>query len=100
MIITTNGYNTQSKRFRALLENSAEYYARKMMRSDLCENIHLDIVVTKDLTKKEGVKQIYGYCHITDYRLSRPREFEIELDAKKRITKMLLTLAHEMTHLK
>ena len=100
MIITTNGYNTQSERFRNLLENSAEFYARKMMRSDLCGNIHLDIVVTKDLAKKEGVKQIYGYCHITDYKLSRPREFEIELDAKKRITKMLLTLAHEMTHLK
>jgi hypothetical protein len=100
MVITTSGYTTQSERFRTLLESSAEFYARKMMRSDLCENIHLDIVVTRDLAKKEGVEQIYGYCHITDYRLSRPREFEIELDAKKRITKMLLTLAHEMTHLK
>ena len=100
MIITTYGYKTQSKRFRTLLENSAEYYAQKMMRSDLCRNIHLDILVTKDLAKKEGVKQIYGYCHITDHRLSRPREFEIELDAKKRVTKMLLTLAHEMTPLK
>jgi hypothetical protein len=100
MIITTNGYKTQSERFRTLLEDSAEYYARKMMRSDLCENIHLEIIVTKDLEKKEGVNHIYGYCHITDDRLSRPREFEIELDAKKRVTKMLLTLAHEMTHLK
>jgi hypothetical protein len=100
MIITTTGYKTQSERFTTLLQSSAEFYAREMMRSDLCENIHLDIIVTKDLAKKEGVKQIYGFCHITDYRMSRPREFEIELDAKKRVTKMLLTLAHEMTHLK
>ena len=100
MIITTTGYKTQSERFVTLLEKSTEYYAKKMMRSDLCRNIELEIIVTKDLAKKEGVKQIYGYCHITDDRMSRPREFEIELDAKKRVTKMLLTLAHEMTHLK
>ena len=100
MIITTTGYKTQSERFVTLLEKSTEYYAKKMMRSDLCRNIELEIIVTKDLAKKEGVKQIYGFCHITDDRMSRPREFEIELDAKQRITKMLLTLAHEMTHLK
>ena len=101
MLITVSGYRSHSKRLVRMLEDASEFFALSMMRKDLVENIDLDIVLAKDLAKKEGITgSIYGYCNILDDRLSRPREFQIELCTSKRITKLLLTLAHEMTHLK
>ena len=62
-------------------------------------NIYLDIKLTKDLKKKE---KAYGYCHIVDDDLNKPREFMIELDASMRykFSDILIWLAHEMVHLK
>ena len=101
MLVTVSGYRSHSKRLVKLMEDASEFFASKMMRKDLVENIDLEIIIAKDLAKKEGVQgSLFGYCTILDDRLSRPREFQIEICAGKRITKMLLTLAHEMTHLK
>ncbi|SVC99149.1 uncharacterized protein METZ01_LOCUS352003, partial [marine metagenome] len=44
----------------------------------MAKNVDVFVKLTKDLKKKE---MAYGFCHITDDSLGRPREFMIELDA-------------------
>ena len=79
--------------------NAALYYGEVLLGKRMAKNIYLDIKLTKDLKKKEGA---YGFCHIIDDSLSRPREFMIELDASMRykFDQILTWLAHEMVHLK
>ena len=65
----------------------------------MARNILLEIKLTRELKQKE---QAYGFCHITDDNLDRPREFMIELDTsmKNPFDQVLIWLAHEMVHLK
>ena len=53
-----------------------------------------------EIVKKK--EQAYGYCHITDDNLNKPREFMIELDTSMihSFDQILIWLAHEMVHLK
>ena len=81
------------------VSNAALYYGALLLGTRMLNNIYLDIKLTKDLKKKE---QAYGYCHIIDDDLNRPREFMIELDTsmKHSFDQILIWLAHEMVHLK
>jgi hypothetical protein len=81
------------------LEESAWFYSRKLLGGRMAKYILLEVKLTKDLKKKEDA---YGYCHITDDSLSRPREFMIELDTSMRhpFDQILTWFAHEMVHLK
>ena len=61
----------------------------------------LDIVVKfSDLTKDNS----YGFCEADpeglSERLDRPREFKLEIHSKMKLRKLLLTIAHEMVHVK
>jgi len=61
----------------------------------------LEITVRlKDLTKTNA----YGFCTADPEgdadRLDRPRVFEIEVNSKMRLRKILETLCHEMVHVK
>jgi hypothetical protein len=99
MFINVEGYRTQNKRLVKLLEDSAEFYGRSLMRKDLCHNVGLDIVLYKDMDRAYGTKDILGWCGILDDNMSRPREFQIDLCTRQGTTRMLMTLAHEMVHL-
>ena len=81
------------------LGNASIDYGETLSGKRMANNTYLDIKLTKDLKKKE---QAYGFCHIVDDNLNKPREFMIELDASMRYSfKDILTwLAHEMVHLK
>ena len=99
MIVNIEGYRSHNQKLNALVQQSAEFYAEVLLGKRMAKNIYLDIKLTKDLKKKE---KAYGFCHIIDHSLSRPREFMIELDGSVRykFDQVLTWLAHEMVHLK
>ena len=99
MIVNIEGYRSHNQKLNALVQQSAEFYAEVLLGKRMAKNIYLDIKLTKGLKKKE---KAYGYCHIVDDSLARPREFMIELDTSMRykFDQILTWLAHEMVHLK
>ena len=99
MILCIEGYRSHNKNFHSALKAGAEFYAERLLGKRMANNIYLDIKLTKELKKKD---KAYGFCHITDDNLNRPREFLIEVDAsmKHSFEQILTWLAHEMVHLK
>ena len=99
MIIEIKGYRSHNVGLYQALGNASIDYGEILLGKRMANNIYLDIKLTKDLKKKE---QAYGFCHIVDDNLNKPREFMIELDTSMRHSfKDILTwLAHEMVHLK
>ena len=99
MQLYIEGYRSHNKELYQAVGNAALYYGALLLGTRMLNNIYLDIKLTKDLKKKE---QAYGYCHITDDNLNKPREFMIELDTSMihSFDQILIWLAHEMVHLK
>ena len=99
MQLYIEGYRSHNKELYQAIGSAALYYGALLLGTRMLKNIELDIKLTKDLKKKE---QAYGYCHITDDNLNRPREFMIELDTSMKygFDQILTWLAHEMVHLK
>ena len=99
MLITIEGYRKHNKALFCALGNAAEFYGDRLLGKRMARNILLEIKLTKDLKKKE---KAYGFCHVTDDNLNRPREFSIELDTsmKFKFDQIITWLAHEMVHLK
>ena len=99
MQLYIEGYRSHNKELYRALSSAALWYGAVLLGTRMVKNIYLDIKLTKGLKQKE---KAYGYCHIVDYNLNKPREFMIELDASmKHSTGQILTwLAHEMVHLK
>ena len=99
MQLYIEGYRSHNKELYQALGNAAIWYGAVLLGTRMVNNIYLDIKLTKELKKKE---KAYGYCHIIDDDLNRPREFMIELDASMKygFDQILTWLAHEMVHLK
>jgi len=93
MLLHIKGSN---KKVRKVVEQAAWYYAEKLMGKRLLGSLEITINLKKDLLIKEGnegsaVWEDDGY---------RSREFSIELDTTVKIRNLLITLAHEMVHVK
>ena len=99
MQLYIEGYRSHNKELSRALVSAAIWYGAVLLGTRMVNNIYLDIKLTKGLKQKE---KAYGYCHIVDDNLSRPREFCIELDASMKygFDEILTWLAHEMVHLK
>ena len=99
MQLYIEGYRSNNKELHRAIGSAALDYGEILLGTRMTKNIYLDIKLTNNLKKKE---KAYGYCHIVDDNLSRPREFMIELDASMKYTfeQILTWLAHEMVHLK
>ena len=99
MIIEIEGYRSHNLAFYRAVENAVEFYGEVLLGKRMAKSVHVSIKLTNNLKKKE---KAYGYCHIIDDSLSRPREFMIELDTsmKHPFDQILTWLAHEMVHLK
>jgi len=99
MIVEIEGYRSQNLDLYKAIGNAVEFYGEVLLGKRMAKNVHVSVKLTKNLKKKE---KAYGFCHIIDDSLSRPREFMIELDAsmKHSFDQILTWLAHEMVHLK
>ncbi len=99
MIVEVEGYRKQNLALYRAIGNAVTFYGETLLGKRMANNVHVLVKLTKNLKKKE---QAYGFCHITDDSLSRPREFMIELDASMKYSfdQILTWLAHEMVHLK
>ncbi len=99
MQLYIEGYRKHNKALYQTVGSAALFYGEVLLGKRMSKNIYLDIKLTKGLKKKE---KAYGFCHIIDDDLNRPREFMIELDASMKYSfdQILTWLAHEMVHLK
>ena len=99
MRVYINGYRSHNKALYDAINNAAWYYGLVLLGGRMARHVEVEIKLTKDLKKKEDA---YGYCHITDDSLSKPREFMIELDASTKFDfgQILTWLGHEFVHLK
>lgn len=76
--------------------NAMVFYGEKLMSKRMLAVIELRVVFVSRL---EAEHNIVGDCGWEDDNL-RPREFMIRLDAEMGRRKMLISLAHEMVHVK
>ena len=99
MIVEVEGYRSHNINLYQAVGEAVTFYGEVLLGKRMAKNVEVFVILSKDLKKKE---QAYGFCHITDDSLSRPREFMIELDASMRhpFSQILTWLAHEMVHLK
>ena len=101
MKLYIEGYRTQNHKLWNILTEASYYFCAHLLSKRMAtnSNLEVDIKLTKNLKQKEGA---YGFCHITDDDLNRPREFMIELDASmdNSIEQLVTWLAHEFVHLK
>ena len=99
MIVEVEGYRSHNIELHQAVGEAVSFYSEVLLGKRMANNVDVFVKLTKDLKKKE---KAYGFCHITDDSLSRPREFMIELDASMKwsFDQILTWLAHEMVHLK
>ena len=93
MILHIKGSN---KAVRRLIETAAWFYAEKLMGKRLMESLEITINLKKNLLSKEG----FEGTAIWEDDSYRPKEFTIEIDTTAKIRNILITLAHEMVHVK
>ena len=93
MLLHVKGSN---KKVRKVVEQAAWYYAEKLMGKRLLGSLEITINLKKNLLTKEGnegsaIWEDDGYRSI---------QFIIELDTTLKNRNLLITLAHEMVHVK
>ena len=93
MLLNISG---STKSTRKLVEFATWHYAEKLMGKRLMSDREIHIKLKRDLFKKTGCEG----TAIWDDDNRRPREFTIELDSTVSLRNMLITLAHEMVHVK
>jgi len=91
MIVMVRG--AKDNQLTKLLKMAANFFAEKLLSSQLSKNITLTIHIKDKLDAG-------GYCDYEDEGLPLPRTFNIEIKRIKTKIHMFLILAHEMVHLK
>ena len=95
MLIHVKGSN---KSVRKLVRLAAWYYAEKLMGRRSIANLEININLRKDMLKKENNEGTAIWED--DWRTAPHKEFLIELDCGVKIRNLLISLAHEMVHVK
>ena len=93
MLLHIKGSNQYNRK---LVYRATWWYAEKLMSNRLMSGLEIDINLRKNLVDKEGCE---GTATWEDEN-HRPKEFTIELDVTYSIRDALITLAHEMVHIK
>ena len=93
MLIHVKGSN---KTTRKIVKLAAWWYAEKLMGKRLIAGLDININLKKTLLDKDGSE---GTAIWEDESI-RPKEFTIVLDSGCAIRNILITLAHEMVHVK
>lgn len=94
MLISISGL--ADKRFQTTVEKACAYYAGLLLPKHIARSITLDVEFTGHLDKHAD-----GYCEVIGHnQRKKPREFEIQIQKNKSKRYMMMTIAHEMVHLK
>ena len=93
MLLHIKGSNQYNRK---LVSRATWWYVEKLMGKRLMGGLEIDINLRKNLITKEDCE---GTATWED-ESSRPKEFTIELDVTYSIRDALITLAHEMVHVK
>ena len=93
MLVKVTGSN---KAVRELITAATWFYAEKLMGKRLINNLELNIKLKKGMFEKDNTEG----TAIWEDESYRPKEFTIELDCGAKIRNILITLAHEMVHIK
>ena len=93
MLLHITGSNNKNRK---LVERAAWWYSEKLMGKRLMRGLEIHINLRRNLITKEGCE---GTATWEDENI-RPKEFTIELDLTFSIRDVLITLAHEMVHIK
>lgn len=90
--ITGKAENISNKEIR----DAVYFYLRKLLGKSMSQKITLYILIEKDLLKTYEM-----YAAISPLETeTRPKHYELEIDAKLPKKQFLVSLAHEMIHLK
>jgi hypothetical protein len=83
---------------RKVVKLAVMFYANKLMTPRMVNSLDIAINVHSNYHKTTGY---LGEVYPTDTdETSRPKQFEINLDWPKRFKQLLISLAHEMVHVK
>jgi len=93
MLIHVKGSN---KTTRKLVEYATWFYAEKLMGKRLMSGLKININLKKNMIDKTDCEA----TAIWEDEGPRPREFTINLDSGVKIRNLLISLAHEMVHVK
>ena len=93
MFITVEG---SGKNKREMAADAAHWYAMHLMPR-LQNKLFVNIKLINKLDEKEGLS---GDAIWEDDSCNRPREFTIRVDSSMSLADMLMTVAHEMVHVK
>jgi hypothetical protein len=89
MLVSVTG---STKGVRTLVRPATWWYAEKLMGKRLMSGLEINV----NLLKKNNDE---GSC-IWEDENRRPKEFTIDIDGRATVRNILITLAHEMVHLK
>lgn len=94
MLVTVTGLNDPA--FEATVVKASKFYLRLIMPRHIIPHITLDIDFLGKLDQDAD-----GYCDVTGHNIrKKPREFQIQVRRNKSKRYMMMTLAHEIVHLK
>jgi len=94
MLVSISG--SSKAKFNNVVYAACEYYLNRLVSSRLRKHIMIDIEFRKRLDDDAD-----GYCEVSGVNArNKPREFTIQIQKNKSERYMLMTLAHEMVHLK
>jgi hypothetical protein len=79
------------------IDQVIRFYANLLMKTSLSKKLILDVEFIKNMTK---IQKQQAFCNIEDLDSKIPREFSITIDANLSYKNTLLSLAHEMVHVK
>lgn len=78
------------------IRDAVFFYTKKLLGHAMAKKITLDIIIDKELLKTFDM-----YANIAPLDAdARPKHYEMEIDAKLSRKQFLVSLAHEMIHLK
>lgn len=90
--ITGKAENLTNKEIRS----AVFFYLKRLLGDNMAKKMTVDIIVDKDLLRTFDM-----YANISPLEADpRPKHFEVEIDAKLSKKQFLVSLAHEMIHLK
>ena len=93
MLLHIKGSNQYNRK---LVYRATWWYAEKVMSKRLMSGLEISINLRKNLINKEDCEGTASW----EDESNRPKEFTIELDVSYSIRDALITLAHEMVHIK